>query len=169
MIDDFNILTQLWVIELQQSHCSWSKMHSLGTHTYSKLYTTYVRTHKHVGLPAHAQRHNPTLFSGGGRWTGVWLPSHLKTSQVLYPHSPAHCVDTEMSACDKWNDKFRGRCGGVIFPRLINISSCRTDELRRGSWMDDSEGERDHQQLLFVGYLQFVFITHGPLLSRMYW
>lgn len=44
MIDDVNILTKLWVTELQRSHCPWSKMHSLGTHAYSELYTTWAHT-----------------------------------------------------------------------------------------------------------------------------
>lgn len=117
-------------------------------------------------LVSQPQRHNHSLFSGGSRWTGVWLPSHLQTSQVLYPHSASHCVDTEMSAGDKWNDKFRGRCGGgVTFPRLSNNSSLGKNELKRGGWMTEREKETTSRHYLYdmssLSSLPMVHCTPG--------
>lgn len=90
-----------------------------------------------------------------------------KTHRYIYPHSAACCVDTEMSAGDKWNDKFRNMWGCHISHYdwstiLLEVS------MSWGGWLNDKEKEKDHQQALFVRYIQFVFITHGPSHARMH-
>lgn len=71
-----------------------------------------------------------------------------------------------MSASDKWNDKVRGRCGGVIFPRLINISSggegwAEQGEVDGWRWVKETTSSHYFYDISSLSLLPMVHCTPG--------
>lgn len=86
------------------------------------------------------RRHNQSVSSGGQRWTGAWLPSHLEASQVLHPHPTAHCVDDKMSAADKWN----GKLGRKKWGEGCHISQADWRFIFKWGWPQEQGIEHSH-------------------------